>query len=180
MSCEYRRRKFLGLLVSGGYAAGAQPSEVAAQVTSQVTALERIYQQAYDAARARREEEKLGAPANAQAPGPTVSQELENRRKMQLLFGHMLRLGVPLPVHSSSGVPKPEAQAGYAALWDTLKTRIAEDGRPSSTDGVRRSSVESAGWVAQTHSGTTASNARSAAAASTALRQLNSGRNLLA
>ncbi len=119
MSCEYRRRKFLSLLVSG-IAGGAQRGEAA----TQVAALEHIYQQAYDAARARREgEERRPGAAEASA----TNRESENRRKTHLLFGYMLRLGVPLPVHSATGLPKPDAQAGYAALWDALKTRIATD-----------------------------------------------------
>ena len=112
MSCEYRRRKFLGLLVSGGGVGNVEASALSAQVAS----LERVYQQAYDAARARREQ--AGQPVSS----PLIEQE--NRRKTRLLFGHMLRMGVPLPVHSASGLPKAEAQAGYAALWDALKARI--------------------------------------------------------
>ena len=112
MSCEYRRRKFLGMLVSSGAAGGEKAEDLSAQVAS----LERIYQQAYDAARSRRGE--------AASPLSSTLLEQENRRKTRLLFGHMLRMGVSLPVHSASGLPKPEAQAGYAALWDALKARM--------------------------------------------------------
>ena len=33
---------------------------------------------------------------------------MKNQRKTRLLFGHMLRMGVPLPVHSASGLPSPK------------------------------------------------------------------------
>jgi hypothetical protein len=152
MSCEYRRRKFLTLLVRSASGGGSVAiGDVAAQA-GQVAALERIYQQAYDAARARLDDEQRRGvePATGQ-----TSQDGENRRKTYLLFGHMLRMGVPLPVHSSSGLPKPEAQAGYAALWDVLKTRITvENGLPSSAtrlakaaEGSPDSSVVTPGWT---------------------------------
>src|SRR5438093_1499563 len=100
MSCEYRRRKFLGLLLGSGDASKASPAQVAV--------LERIYQQAYDAARARRDEQQHD-PTHTQGPQPGINQELEleseNRRKTHLLFAHMLRMGVTLPVHSPSGLP---------------------------------------------------------------------------
>ncbi len=169
MSCEYRRRKFLGLLVSGGVSGGPAPGAPSEGAAAQVSALERIYQQAYDAARARREEEQLWT--RTQGPTRTTSQELENRRKMQLLFGHMLRLGVPLPVHSSSGLPKPEAQAGYAALWDALKTRIAEDGHRSPSADISRPSRSTRG-ANTTNTG--------AVAAAPIMRQLSTGDSVLA
>jgi hypothetical protein len=115
VSCEYRRRKFLGLVVTGGVAGNAPPAEVAA--------LERIYQQAYDAAQARHAQEQSRAGSMKKS---LTNRDLENRRKTHLLFAHMLRMGVQLPIHSPSGLPKPEAQAGYAALWDALKARMAE------------------------------------------------------
>lgn len=120
MSCEYRRRKFLGLLVSGSAAGGILPGELNGRVAS----LERIYQQAYDAAGAL---SASGGEVAPSTPGQDSKRAQENRRKTRLLFAHMLKLGVPLPVHSSSGLPKPEAQAGYAALWDAVKSRIESE-----------------------------------------------------
>ena len=121
VSCEYRRRKFLGLVLArgaGGVAAGnALPTEVAA--------LERIYQQAYDAHAARQQAQREQGERGEQELKPVRSQDLENKRKTRLLFAHMLRMGVQLPVHSPTGLPRAEAQAGYAALWDELKTRMA-------------------------------------------------------
>ena len=44
--------------------------------------------------------------------------------KTLLLFESWLRTGIPkLPVHSATGLPKPESIMGYAGLWDEFVGR---------------------------------------------------------
>jgi hypothetical protein len=65
-------------------------------------ALERLYQAGYN-----RTAKNAAAALQAEA-------------KTRLLFAEMQRLGVHPPTHSPSGLSKPEAQQGYAVVYDAL------------------------------------------------------------
>lgn len=65
-------------------------------------ALERLYQAAYN------------------RPAENAAVTLQAEAKTRLLFAEMQRNGLHPPTHSPTGLPKPEAQQGYAAVYDAL------------------------------------------------------------
>jgi len=65
-------------------------------------ALERLYQAGYN------------------RPAGNSATSLQAEAKTRLLFVEMQKLGLHPPTHSPSGLPKPEAQQGYAAVYDML------------------------------------------------------------
>ena len=65
-------------------------------------ALERLYQAGYN------------------RPAGNSAAALQAQAKTRLLFAEMQRNGLHPPTHSPSGLPKPEAQQGYAAVYDFL------------------------------------------------------------
>ena len=65
-------------------------------------ALERLYQAGYN------------------RPAGNSAAALQAEAKTRLLFAEMQRNGLHPPTHSPSGLPKPEAQQGYAAVYDLL------------------------------------------------------------
>ena len=87
-----------------------------------------MYERAYDAAQSQLDQGQLGDATR-----------WRNRVSTQLLFAYFKRLGVELPVHSASGLPKLPAQAGYAALWNHLKDRL--QGQPAD-DGMDPPNLE--------------------------------------
>src|SRR5512137_1398371 len=64
--------------------------------------LERLYQAGYN------------------RPAGNTAAALQAEAKTRLLFAEMQRIGLHPPTHSPSGLPKPEAQQGYAAVYDLL------------------------------------------------------------
>jgi len=65
-------------------------------------ALERLYQAGYN------------------RPAGNSAAALQAEAKTRLLFAEIHRNGFKPPTHSLSGIPKPEAQQGYAAVYDML------------------------------------------------------------
>lgn len=65
-------------------------------------AMERLYQAGYN------------------RPAGNTPAILQAEAKTRLLFAEMQRNGLHPPTHSPSGLPKPEAQQGYAAVYDLL------------------------------------------------------------
>src|SRR6266545_4302510 len=107
MSCEKNRGAFVAHVTgSGSLAAQAfgGPDEAGA-------AMETIF----DTAR--------GQAATGSAPQQKIAEA-----KTRMLFDWMRRSGFKPPAHSASGLPKADAQFGYAAMYDTLVS--LRDGKP--------------------------------------------------
>jgi DNA-directed RNA polymerase specialized sigma24 family protein len=92
MSCEENRVRYLTAVCGPGPAGQVAAAE-----------LERLFQR------------ERGTPA-------TPVEAADNEAKTRLLFAQFARCAPPLrpPTHSASGLPKREAQRGYARLYDRL------------------------------------------------------------
>ena len=125
MSCEENRSRYLAAVCEGGAGGPAQATE-----------LERVFQR------------ERGEPADA-------LEAADNEAKTRLLFAQFGRCDPPLrpPTHSADGLPKRDAQRGYARLWDRLGTLAGQGhlrrcpdcgqfgvapGHPTCTKGQRR------------------------------------------
>lgn len=99
MSCEKNRGAFVSHAAGGGSAA-AQAFGGADEAGA---ALETIFD-----------------TARAQAASGSAPQQKIAEAKTRLLFDWMKRDGFKPPTHSTTGLPKADAQFGYAAMYDTL------------------------------------------------------------
>lgn len=99
MSCEKNRGAFVSHVAGGGSAA-AQAFGGADEAGA---ALETIFD-----------------TARAQAATGSAPQQKIAEAKTRLLFDWMKRDGFKPPTHSTTGLPKADAQFGYAAMYDTL------------------------------------------------------------
>ena len=99
MSCEKNRGAFVAHVAGGGSAA----AQAFGGANDAGAALETIF----DTARAQ------AAPSN-------LAQQTLATAKTRLLFEWMKRSGFTPPTHSPSGLPKADAQFGYAAMYDTI------------------------------------------------------------
>ena len=107
MSCEKNRGAFVAHVAGSGSPAAQAfggPDESGA-------AIETIF----DTAR--------GQAATGSAPQQKIAEA-----KTRMLFEWMRRSGFKPPTHSASGLPKADAQFGYAAMYDTLVS--LRDGKP--------------------------------------------------
>ncbi len=94
MSCDGNRtRYFEHVVADAGASAGVAAGD-----------LEGLYQA------------NRGTPPNRLA---AITAEAKTRQ----LFGAMQQTGFPPPTHAADGLPKPESQPGYAAVYDYLKSR---------------------------------------------------------
>lgn len=99
MSCEHHRGAFVAHLAGSGSPAAEAFGGPAAAATTLLTI--------FDTARAQARPQQAALRQLAEA-------------KTRLLFTWMQQCGFRPPTHSASGLPKPDAQFGYAALYDTL------------------------------------------------------------
>lgn len=99
MSCEGHRRQFFETL-SGP---NSPLAELFGSSTEAVAALEQIFN-----------------TARAQAPRSDKVQLRQAEAGTRALFAQMQALGIKPPTHSASGLPKRDAQYGYAAVYQTL------------------------------------------------------------
>jgi hypothetical protein len=72
--------------------------------------------------------EQVFQVARAQAAVKDRMQQKQAEAGCRALFAEMQRLGIKPPTHSASGLPKRDAQFGYAAVYQTL--RALREGRP--------------------------------------------------
>lgn len=107
MSCEKNR----GVFVSHVAGAGSP----AAQAFGGPNEAKEAFETIFDTAR--------GQAASGSAPQQRIAEA-----KTRLLFEWMRRDGFKPPTHSTTGLPKPDAQFGYAAMYDTLTA--FRDGKP--------------------------------------------------
>src|SRR4051812_43088687 len=126
MSCEKNRDKFFHNVTAGDSALAAQLG--GDQATAQAT-LDQIFQ------RGRQQWDEAGRPTASNLL--RMQAELKTRQ----LFDQMQRQQPPLnpPVHSASGLPKPDAMFGYAAVYDTLSAARERRPLPAIAQGVLRS-----------------------------------------
>lgn len=99
MSCEKNRGAFVSHVAGGGSAAAQAfggPDEAG-------SAIETIFD-----------------TARAQAASGSAPQQKLAEAKTRMLFDWMKRDGFKPPTHSTTGLPKADAQFGYAAMYDTL------------------------------------------------------------
>lgn len=110
MSCEKNRGGFFA------HVAGADSPAATAfgSVEGAVEGLEVIF------ATARRQVGKLTGAEQAMAEAKT-----------RLLFAEMRQAGLTPPTHSTSGLPRPDAQVGYAAIHDTLEALRGKRAMPA-------------------------------------------------
>lgn len=92
--------------------------------------------------------------AARQAPSDNTAREREAEVKTRLLFADMQRLGIKPPTHSPTGLPKKDAQHGYAAVYDRLKEIGYFDGEGGmlkaaafETDKVATQADISSSWI---------------------------------
>ena len=99
MSCEKNRGAFVSHVAGGGSAA----AQAFGGSDEAGAALETIFD-----------------TARAQAASRSAPQQKIAEAKTRLLFDWMKRDGFKPPTHSTTGLPKADAQFGYAAMYDTL------------------------------------------------------------
>jgi len=99
MSCEKNRGAFVSHIAGGGSAA----AQAFGGSDNAGAALETIFD-----------------TARAQAATGSAPQQKLAEAKTRMLFEWMKRDGFKSPTHSTTGLPKADAQFGYAAMYDTL------------------------------------------------------------
>jgi hypothetical protein len=111
MSCETNQHKFFhhlgGEFAQAGLMAG-DPAQC-----------QRFVQALYDA-----------GYAEPPAPTPSTQDQATNQAATMRIFAEMQRLGLRPPVHSLTGMPKPEAQNGYRHVYEAAQAMRL--GRPLS------------------------------------------------
>ncbi len=73
-------------------------------------------------------EQGRGQWADLGRPGPTDPRRVEAEAATRAVFSEIQQMGLRPPVHSPSGLPKPDAQFGYREVRTTLTA--AREGRP--------------------------------------------------
>ena len=111
MSCETNQHKFFHHLGGEFAQAGLMEGDPAQ--------CQRFVQALYDAG--------YNEPP---APAPSAHEHATNQAATMRVFAEMQRLGLKPPVHSPTGMPKPEAQNGYRHVYETAQAMRL--GRPLS------------------------------------------------
>ena len=109
MSCDHRTKQFLA------HPSVTGPGTAAATTFGSSEAAQQAFEEIFDIAR------------NRLSPTQPEQQKLIEAQT-RILFMRMQRLNIKPPTHSKTGLPKRDAQQGYAELWRTLQA--LEQGKP--------------------------------------------------
>jgi MoxR-like ATPase len=131
MSCEGSQGAF--------FSHQAGQSAVMAAFGGSPEQAQQALEQVYALARAQAEQAKLTSKTDRVATLRAKAEDEQAKAATKALFARMQQMGLRPPAHSKSGLPKRDAQYGYAAIERTLRAIEGRTALPSLAKQVRES-----------------------------------------
>lgn len=131
MSCEGSQGAF--------FSHQAGQSAVSAAFGGSSEQAQQALEQVYALARAQAEQAKITSKTDRVAALRAKAEDEQAKAATKALFARMQQMGLKPPAHSKSGLPKRDAQYGYAAIERTLRAIEGRTALPTLAKQVRES-----------------------------------------